>query len=253
MKAKLIVCTLAAFVIGQSAALAAPNKDIAPVKDLRALKQLKEMSDALANAKSLTFDTTSMTPMRGPNGQWFHILTTSKVLLSRPAHLAVETGGDAVQQKITFDGNTYSVSVPKHHVYSQDQMPGSIDEMLASAATKGGNVFTFADVLLSDPYTMWAKSLDGAVYVGESERGKEKLSHLMLTSKSVDWEVWLDQKTHLPRIVYVKYTGVEKAPSVMIEFSKWKLNADIPAATFAFVAPKGAAKVQLKAPAGGQQ
>ena len=85
-------------------------------------------------------------------------------MLSRPDHLAVQTGGDAEEQKITFDGKTYSVSLPNHHVYSQNAMPGTIDTMLAEAAKKGGNVFTFADVLLNDPYATWAKPGGGSLY-----------------------------------------------------------------------------------------
>ena len=97
------------------------------------------------------------------------------------------------------------------------------------------------------------QNLEGALYIGESHRGKERLTHLALTSKTVDWEVWLDEKTHLPMIVYVKYTGVERTPSIMIQFSHWKLNTAMPASTFGFVAPKGATKAELKAPAGGEQ
>jgi hypothetical protein len=223
---------------------------IEPLKDPRAMAELQKMGQALAQAKTLSFNESSTTPIRGPNGQWLHILKTAKVELQRPNSLFVETGGDAFLQKIYFDGKTFSVSAPEHQLYSQEEMPGDIDAMLAMAAKKSGDAFTFSDVLISDPLATWTKDLDGALFVGESMHGNEKLAHLAFTAKDVDWEMWVNQKDHLPRMVYVKYIGVEKTPSLMIEFTKWKVNAPIPASVFNFVAPANAKKAKLKAPEG---
>ena len=223
---------------------------ITPVKDQRALVELKKMGDALSGASSMSFDANTMTPFRGPNDQWIHAFSTAQVEMQRPNHLFVVTGGDAYPQKVYFDGNLFSVSSIEKKLYTQNEMPGSIDSVLAQASKKGGNTFPFSDVLLSDPYASWTKDLDGAVYVGESTRGGEKLRHLALTAKDVDWEIWVDTKTHLPRMVFVKYTGANRSPSILIEFSKWKLNAKIPASVFAFNAPAGAKKIDLKTPEG---
>ena len=225
--------------------------EITPVKDQRALAELKQMGDALAKAKSMSFETLSMTPIRGPNEQWIHVFSTAKVSMQRPDKLAIVTGGDAFPQRIYFDGQTFTISAPEKKLYSQTPMTGSIDSMLAQASEKSGASFVFSDVLLADPLASWTKDLAGAVYVGESVRNSEKLSHLALTAKDVDWEVWVDKKTHLPRMVYVKYTGEKRSPSVLIEFKKWIVNTKIPTNVFAFKAPQGSIKAELKAPQGG--
>jgi hypothetical protein len=227
-----------------------PIMTITAVKDQRALTELKKMGDALSGASSMSFDANTMTPFRGPNEQWIHVFSTAKVEMQRPNQLFVLTGGDAYPQKVYFDGTRFSVSSIEQNLYSQNEMAGSIDTMLAQASKKGGNTFPFSDVLLADPYASWTKDLDGAIYVGESSRGGEKLQHVAMTAKDVDWEIWTDAKTHLPRMVFVKYTGATRSPSVLIEFSKWKLNARIPASVFAFNAPAGAKKIELKTPEG---
>jgi hypothetical protein len=224
--------------------------EVAPVKDQRALTELKQMGDALSAARTLSFDTTSLSPLRGPNNQWVHVLKTDQVKLQRPNQLFIKTGGDSVKRDIFFDGKTYSVYAVDHKLYSQETVEGSVDDMLAKISSKGGDTFAFADVLLADPYASWSKSLEGAVYVGQSERQGEKLTHIALTEKGADWEVFIDNKTHLPRIVYVKYTDLERSPAVLIEFSKWKINAELPPSTFAFKAPSGAKKAPFKAPQG---
>jgi hypothetical protein len=231
----------------------ATSAGVKPVQDQRALADLKEMAAALSSAKSMSFNTISTTPIRGPNGQWIHVFSTAKVSMQRPNHLRIETGGDAFPQQIYYDGKTFSINAPEKKLYTQSEMTGSIDTVLAQASEKGGDAFPFADVLIADPYASWAQGLEGAVYVGESTRNNEKLTHLALTAKDVSWEVWTDQKTHLPRLVYVKYTTETHSPTVMIEFSKWKLNAKMPASTFTFKAPSGEKKIALKAPEGTQK
>jgi hypothetical protein len=221
---------------------------IQPVIDKRATDLLKQMSDTLVGAKTMTFETSGSTPMRGPNGQWLHMLKNATVELQRPDHVRIRTGGDAFPRAVYFDGKTYSVLSADGKLFSQTQMPGTVDTMLAEASRQGGDEFTFADVLISNPYKAWVDSLEGAIYVGESTRGNEKLQHLALTGHEVDWEVWIDSRSHLPVMVYVKFLGVHRMPATMIQFTHWKLNPTLAASTFEFHAPKGSIKAHLKAP-----
>jgi hypothetical protein len=226
----------------KSAALA-----VQPIKDPIALTELKKMGDALSSAKTLSFFSSTMTPIRGANNQWVHVFSTAKVSMKRPNKIMIEMGGDAFPQKIYFDGKTFETVSPEKKLYSQTSMPGTIDQMLAQAS-KAGESFAFADVLIADPLTSWTTDLDGATYIGKSDRNGEKLQHLALTAKDVDWEVWIDVKTHLPRVVYVKYTGENRSPTVLIEFSKWKVNGSIADSTFSYKAPKNFKKIELKMP-----
>jgi hypothetical protein len=231
-----------------NAPVVAATPPITPVKDQRAIIELKRMSDTLTSAKSLSFMASSMKPLRGPNGQWVHVFTTAKVDLQRPNKLFIATGGDAFPQSIYFNGQTFAVSAPQEKLFTQREMTGNVDTMLAQAADKGGEAFAFSDVLLSDPFTSWTTDLEGAVYVGQSTRGNEKLQHIALSAKNVDWEIWIDSHDHLPRMVYVKYIGAERSPSTLIEFTHWKVNPKLAASTFVFHAPRGAKQAKMKAP-----
>jgi len=222
---------------------------VTPVKDKRAMETLEAMAKTLSNAHSMRFTTTVMKPIHGPNDQWVHILAADTVEMQRPNKLMVEASGDAYPQKVYFDGENFSVSAPEDHLYSTEKMPGDVDAMLAQAQKVGGVSFPFADVLLADPMKSWSEGLEGAAYIGESTRNGDKLSHIALTAKDVDWELWVDEKMHVPRIVYVKYTGAHRAPSVLIEFHKWKLNDKIAASKFQFKPMSGAKKVSFAAPA----
>ncbi len=229
---------------------ATSKPEVAPVKDQRAIDELKNIGKALSAANSIQFRAVTMSPVRGPNEQWVHVFSTSDVKLQRPNQLFIATGGDAFPQKFYFDGTYLAVHSAETKLYTQTNMPGSIDTMLALTSKHGGTSFAFSDVLLEDPFASWNHELLGAIFVGESVREGEKLKHIALTAKGVDWEMWVNAKTHLPRTVYVKYTTGHRAPSVMIEFSKWRLNSKINESNFIFKAPKGTNKANLKAPEG---
>jgi hypothetical protein len=228
----------------------ASQVQVTPVKNQEAMNELKKMGDALSRAKSMSFVATMMTPIRGANTQWIHIFTTAKVEMKRPNKLSIETGGDAFPQHIYFDGTTFASVAKEKKLFTEASMPGTIDEMLAKASKDAGDNFAFSDVLIADPLTSWTNGLEGAAYIGESNRGGEKLQHLALKAKDVSWEVWTDEKSHLPRMVFVKYTGEVHTPSVLVEFSKWKINSAISESTFKYKATKGFTKVALRAPEG---
>jgi hypothetical protein len=233
-----------------SESVASAQTKVVPVKNPEAMGELKKMGDALSSAKSMSFVATMMTPIRGANAQWIHVFTTAKVQMKRPNKLSIETGGDAFPQHIYFDGTNFVAVAEGKKLFSQTGMPGDIDSMLAQASKQAGDSFPFADVLIADPLASWSAGLEGAVYVGESNRGGEKLQHIALTAKDVTWEVWTDEKSHLPRMVFVKYIGETHSPSVLIELSKWKINSSLSDSTFKFKAPKDYSIVSLKAPEG---
>jgi hypothetical protein len=232
-----------------SSTSAASSQEITPVRDQRALDELKRMSETLAAARSMSFESSSMTPLRGPNGQWVHVFKTARVEMQRPDRLFIQTGGDAFKQNIYFNGKTYTTFAPESKLYASTPMAGSIDAMLARSDERGGDVFPFSDALLADPYAAWSQGLEGALYVGQSNRNGHLLSHLAFTAKDMDWEVWVGVSDHLPHMVFVKYKGEDRSPTILIEFSKWRLNPKLNAAEFTFVPPRGARAANFKTPA----
>jgi hypothetical protein len=257
MKTKIIACalSLASFALAgcAHAPVGSGASGIQPVKDRHAMDELKVMSGALAGAKTLSFDVKAMSPLRGPNGQWLHMMKSAQVKLERPDHLRISQGGDAFPQEVYFDGKTFSVEAPQTKLFTQQPMPGTIDQMLANISKTGGESYFFSDVLLADPFGSWEQDLTGATYVGESNYEGKPLHHLAFTSKGVDWEVFVSGEDHLPRVVFVKYLNAEKSPTVQLEFSNWKVGTKIAASTFKFKAPEGSKQASFKAPKGAAQ
>lgn len=222
--------------------------EVEPVVDKVALDELKKMSNVLSKAKTLTFVATTMTPIRGANLQWVHVFTNAEVKVQRPNKIVIESGGDAFPQKIFFDGALFSKVATQEKLYSQKSMSGTIDTMLSKVSTLAGESLAFGDVLLADPYLSWTHDLTAATYIGETDFKGEKLQHVALAAKDVEWEVWMDHVTHLPRMVYVKYTGQSRAPSTLIEFSRWEVDRKLSVSLFKFQPPQDFKMIEIKAP-----
>jgi hypothetical protein len=227
---------------------AAQPVPIKPVKDPRALALLKKMSERLAAAKSFTVRARNIMPMIGPNGQWISLIGSARVALERPDKLFVERGGDQAAMDFYYNGKTLTLYAPVAKLYTEIEVPSTIDAMLQSALDVSENTFPYLEVLLSDPYAAMTADLDGAVYVGESTVDGVRTAHLALASDWVNWEIWIDATDQLPRMVSAKYIQIEKMPTILTEMYDWKLNPHIPAATFVFEKAPDAQKIVHKGP-----
>jgi hypothetical protein len=233
--------------------VAAQDKPVAPAatpgaaKDERALRLLTGMSDALAQASTLSFRARSLVPMAGPNGQWISLFATSRVVMQRPNKLFVEMRGDVFPNDLYYDGKTWTAIAPNEKFYSQREVAGhTVDAMIEEAYEKQDDLFPFADVLASNAYAHLTKDLSSALYVGQSTVAGVKVDHLAFTAKGLDWEIWIGMRDRLPRLMVGAYRDLERHPTFTVEFADWKLNPPVTAKTFSPTIPAGAKRIEFK-------
>lgn len=83
-------------------------------------------------------------------------------------------------------------------------------------------------------------------HTGSPEVNGHPTEHLAFMGPGVNWEIWIDSgKEALPRRFAVTYKEAVNFPRFRVEFFDWKLNPRLPAATFAFQAPKGAKQIEF--------
>jgi hypothetical protein len=219
-----------------------------PAKDERALAILRRTSETLARMKSFGFAVRSLQPVPVPGGQWASLVGRYRVAVQRPDRLQVDQGGDLFPQRLYYDGKRVSFWSPERRAYAREPAPPTLDALLARLPGSGEHSLPFADALLSNPWEAWEKEILAAVYVGESASASGPLDHVAVTSEGVDWQLWVDRKDRLPRLVLAVHTSVPRSPVVMVEFSDWKVNPQLPASTFAFEPPPGATRIEFRSP-----
>jgi hypothetical protein len=248
---KVVGISLAAVVLAGGAALAQdPTQQAAPaqgVKDERALKLLKGMSDTLAEAKTLAFSVRGLVPMPAPTGQYVSLFASSRVLMQRPDKLFVESRGDLFPSDLYFNGKTVTALGLDKKFYAQREAANpTIDAFMQNALPGTDSVAPFFDLLVSDPFASLTKDFTSALWVGQTTLGGVKTEHLAFTAKAIDWEVWIGSADKLPRMLVVSYRGGERQPTFTAEFSGWKLGAPIAASAFKATVPKGAVRLEFK-------
>lgn len=223
-------------------------EEIAPVADQRALDILKGMSDTLKTAGTISFRARSLEPVRFPGGMWIILFSDSHVIRQGSDRLFVEKRGDVFALDIYFNGTTMSLYSPAKNVFARKEAPGTIDAMIERADTEAENLFPYADILISDPYSRLTAGMLKAVYIGRSTLGGVKTDHLAFSNKGVEWQIWIGADDKLPRLVNATYLDDASEPSYTVEFSGWKLNDPVARERFAYRNTSEAAQVEFKRP-----
>ena len=217
-------------------------------KDERALKLLKDMSDTLARAKTLSFKVRALVPITAPTGQFVSLFASTRVTMQRPDKLFVEARGDLFPSDLYYDGKTVTAIGPDKKFYAQRDAAGGVIETVMRQAQPGSDtVAPFFDLLVPDPYAGLTTDLLSALWVGQSTIAGVETEHLAFTAKGIDWEIWIGVKDKLPRMMVVSYRRGERQPTFTAEFSDWELDAAVPAQRFVAPIPEGAVKLEFKA------
>jgi hypothetical protein len=75
-----------------------------------------------------------------------------------------------------------------------------------------------------------------------------KCRHLGFRQESVDWQIWIDDSTNLPRKLVITYKEQPGHPEFTAFFNKWNLSADAPDSAFAFKPPADAKRADFAEP-----
>ena len=225
-----------------------PSQTPAAMVDQRALDILKRMSDTIAQAKTISFQSRSMVPVKGAHGLWINLFGVSRVVVQGQSKLFAETRGDFFPYDFYFDGTTVTAYAPTKNVYAQKEAAGTVEELMDRAYREEGRTFPYADILTSDPYAKMTRALTKAVFVGRSTIDGVKTDHLAFANDGVEWQIWVGEEDHLPRLVSARYLNDASEPDYTVQFFNWKVNDPATDTDFVFQNTTNAAKVDFRKP-----
>jgi hypothetical protein len=220
---------------------------VAPIRDQKALDLLKRMSEALALAKAFTYRSRSAIELRAKTGQFVTLFGDSEVVLQRPNKLRVEVTGEVPNFQLYYDGRSVTAYAAKDNVYSTSSAPNTIDETLELLQKKASIHFPSSDLMVANPYAVLAQDLTSGFVVGPAMVEGSACQHLAFRTPESNWEIWIEDKSALPRRLLVTYTTVANFPRLGVEFSGWSLTPKLAAGTFEFTKPAGAKPIDFRA------
>jgi hypothetical protein len=249
----IVLCLAPGVALSQAAS--APKPAPAPVAtpapppplEPAALERMKAMSDLLKTARSFSFTSVADREQLSVGGQMLDFFNVSKIEVSRPNQVRVETLGDRLGASIWYDGKTVTIYSNKSMFYGQAPAPPTIDETLVMLMDRLDTPIPIAGFLLQDPYARMMDGVKTAFDAGVAPVDGVACRHLAFSEEDADWQVWIEEGSKpLPRRIAVTYKKFPGSPRVMATLSDWNLAPTIPAGEFAFVPPAGAMKVDWK-------
>ena len=203
--------------------------------DPSATELLKRMSDALAAAKSFSFQARTMSEEPAGNGQFVDIFTVAKVEMVRPNMLKVEEAGEARTTTVYYDGSSLTFVDPTKKLYAVTAEPGTVDQLVKALSDKYGAALPMTNFLFSDVAGTMSEGVTGGSVIGVAQVGDEKCYHLAFTEPAADWQVWITtDKRAVPMRLSINYKTIKGNPRVIVELWDWKTDKDIDAKEFAF-------------------
>jgi hypothetical protein len=215
-------------------------------KDASAMALLKRMCDRLQAARTFTVRGQVSLELPLPGGTLATFFNDYEIAVRRPDGLAAHRIGDLPDFRFAYDGKSMTVHVPGEGKWGSMSAPATLDAMLPAAGEHGGLNMPFDELLVANPHAAITAGVTEVVGAGQATVRGKKVEHIVLSSPELHVEYWIDPGTALPARSLVVYVDHPLRPHFMVEYAEWKLDAELPAATFTLPRPQGAAEVSFR-------
>src|SRR3954469_3960623 len=213
--------------------------DEADAKDM-----LKAMSDYLAAQKTISFGYDTNFEVVTKDHQKFLLASSGAADLNRPDKYRSTRSGGFAHVEMVFDGKTLTLLRKDTNVYTQVDIPGTLDHLVDELRDKYQRPVPGADLLLSNVYDELMRDVVDVKDLGSGVIGGTECDHLAFRAKEVDWQIWIAQGEHpYPCRYVISSKGVDQAPQFTMEIRDWKAGGSAAASDFTFTPPAGAKKL----------
>jgi hypothetical protein len=222
--------------------LSGARADAAEAKSL-----LKAMSDYLAAQKAISFGYDTNLEVVTKDHQKLLLASTGTIELIRPNKIRARRAGGFANVELIFDGQTLTLLGKDANLYSQVDVPGTLDYLVDQLRDTYHKPVPGADLLLSNVYDQLMPNVVDVKDLGSGIIGGIECDHLAFRAKEVDWQIWIAQGDRPYPCRYVITSKFMKGePQYSIQIRDWKAGDEVAATDFSFKNPTDAKKVDLK-------
>jgi hypothetical protein len=212
-----------------------------------AKRLLKAMSDYLDAQKALSFEYDATLEVVTKDEQNLALVSSGSVTLRRPDKILVTRAGGFADVEMTFDGKTLTILGKNQNIYAQQDMPGTLSNLVDELRFKHNRPLPAADLLLSDSYDALMHDVIDVKDLGSGVVGGVECDYLAFRTEEVDWQIWIAQgERPYPCRYSITTKLLAGAPQYTLQFRGWKTGDEVAATDFSFKNPTDAKKVDLK-------
>ena len=208
---------------------------------------LKTMSDYMASQNTISFDYDAEYEVVTKDNQRIALASSGTVAMARPDKIRTTRLGGFAHVESSFDGKTLSILGKNANVFTQIEIPGTIDHLVDELKDKYHRPLPAADLLLSNAYDQLMPEVIDSKDLGSGVIGGQECDHLAFRNKEVDWQIWIAQGDRpYPCRFIITSKDVAGGPQYSIQVRNWKTGDEAASGDFSFKAPADAKKLDLE-------
>jgi hypothetical protein len=208
---------------------------------------LKAMSDYMAAQKSLSFGFDATLEVVTKDEQKLALASSGTATLKRPDKIHVTRAGGFADVEMSFDGKTLTLLGKNLNLYTQLDVPGTIDHLIDELKDTYHRPLPAADLLLSNSYDALMLDVVDVKDLGSGVIGGVECDYLAFRENEVDWQIWIAHgKRPYPYRFVITSKLISGGPQYTIQTRDWKTGGEVAATDFRFKNPTKANKVELK-------
>jgi hypothetical protein len=211
--------------------------------DPKADRILHQMSDRLASMSRFGLQTHNTIEFVTKDGEKVEYDSDSRTYVERPNKLRTERTGEVAKLQLFYDGKTLTLFESNRNYYAQAKAPPDLDNAMDFARSRLNLEAPIADLLYTDVYRGLIEDVVRGDYVGEATIEGSPCHHLAFRARKVDWQVWVDTDTMLPRRYLLITKDVRGSPEYSVVIEKWILDPG--PVDFTFQPPPGARQIEF--------
>lgn len=208
--------------------------------DPAAVATLKRMTQHFDSVRQFSFHSENSIEDVDASGRRVDVDMSAEVTIRRPDRMRAVRTGDAMDQRLYYNGKSLTLFSPQAMVYATTAAPPTLDGMITLARESVGIVLPAADLLYDNAFALLTKDLSYAAVVGKVVIGGVPTDHLLFSRPGADFQVWVAQgNTPWPMKYVVTDTTTPARLGIVTVFSAWNTAPKIDATTFEFVPAQG--------------
>jgi hypothetical protein len=205
------------------------------------------MSDYMAAQKVISFAYDANLEVVTKDDQKLALLSSGMVTLSRPDKIRATRHGGFADVEMLFDAKTLTLLGKNANLYTQINIPGTVDHLIDELRIKYNKPLPAADLLMANVYDQLMPHVTDVKDLGSGVIGGIECDHLAFRTDEVDWQIWI---AHGDRPYPCQYVITSKriagGPQYSIQVYDWKTGDEVAADDFSFKNPTMAKKIDLK-------
>jgi hypothetical protein len=220
-----------------------------PAIDPEAMGALRNMGEFLRTQQVFAVQAKMTTDDVIGSGQKVQFNGTVDLKVRRPDRLRMDINSDRRNERIFYDGKTFTVFGERLGFYATFPAPPTLNELREVLEKKYAFELPLADLFYWGTDQDGSALITGATNVGVSTIDGFVCEHFAFRQKDIDWEIWIEKGgRRLPHKVVITTTTEKSKPQHSMTLN-WDLGPKLDEQAFTFNAPPTAHQIDFM-PAG---